>query len=69
MVEVFSTNVAGNDQVNMLVQELLVHFPSSKINFDLEDCDKILRVEGEPVWPEKIIAVLKSNGYRCSILE
>ncbi len=68
MVEVFSTNVEVSAQGDVLVQELLAQFPESKINFDLEDCDKILRVEGEPVWPEKIIAVLEGNGYRCNML-
>jgi hypothetical protein len=40
-----------------------------KINFDLDDCDKILRVEGKNVLPGKIIGLLKANGYQCQALE
>jgi hypothetical protein len=39
------------------------------INFDLEDCDKILRVEGRNIPQEKIAALVTENGYQCSILE
>ena len=69
MVEVFSTNVYDNDQSDTLIQKLLAYFPSSKINFDLEDCDKILRVEGTLVLPLKIAEVLNANGYQCHVLE
>ena len=69
MVEVFSTNVQAFDQSHKLVQALLAHFPKSRINFDLDDCDKILRVEDESVLPVKIVEVLNANGYKCNILE
>lgn len=44
-------------------------FPGFKINFDLNDCDKILRVEGNYILPEKIKALLNTNGYQCAALE
>ncbi len=43
--EVLKTNVQEVDDVNTLIQKLFEHFPNSKINFYLEDFDKILRVE------------------------
>jgi hypothetical protein len=69
MVEVFKTNVREPDQSKKLVQKLLEHLPQSRINFDLEDCDKILRVEGENIMPQKIIEVVHLNGYQCQVLE
>ena len=69
MVEVFSTNVYDNDQSDTLIQKLLAYFPSSKINFDLEDCDKVLRVEGKDIATHKIIEMLSLDGYQCHILE
>jgi len=69
MVEVFKTNVQELDQSKTLIQKLLEHFPKSKINFDLDDCDKILRAEGSDIQPEKMIEVLNSNGYQCRVLE
>ena len=69
MVEVFKTNVQNETLANQLMEELSIHFPHCKINFDLYDCDNILRVEGNMVNPERIIETLNKNGYLCHILE
>jgi len=69
MIEVFKTNVEQAGDANNIVQMLLQHFPGSRINFDLQDCDKILRVEGKDFCSETIIFLMKENGFRCSILE
>jgi hypothetical protein len=68
IVEVFKTNVTELAPSEILIRQLLDHFPKSRINFDLEDCDKILRVEAKTVIPEKIVEVLNANGYSCEIL-
>ena len=68
MVEVFKTNVADNELSEKLIRKLLVHFPDSLINFDLEDCDRILRVESASIDPVKIINILNVNGYSCEVL-
>ena len=68
IVEVFKTNVAEVELSELLIQQLEDQFPDSLINFDMEDCDKILRVEAFMVAPEKIIQILNSNGYSCEVL-
>nr|WP_294790145.1 hypothetical protein [uncultured Mucilaginibacter sp.] len=68
IVEVFKTNVAEVELSELLIQQLEDQFPDSLINFDMEDCDKILRVEASIVAPEKIIQILNSNGYSCEVL-
>ncbi|MDB5030862.1 hypothetical protein [Mucilaginibacter sp.] len=68
VVEVFKTNVAEVRLSELLIQQLLNHFPDSRVNFDMEDCDKILRIEAEAIIPEKIIEVLNANGYSCEVL-
>lgn len=68
MIEVFKTNVQEPDESAMLVQKLLECFPEGKINFDLDDCDKILRVEAAFISKVKIMLLLNSHGYRCEIL-
>lgn len=68
VVEVFRTNVQEDVESSLLVQHLLIHFPESKINFDLDDCDKILRVESANVCIEKIISLLKDKGFCCEVL-
>lgn len=69
MIEVFKTNVETASDANSIVQMLIQHFPGSRINFDLQDCDKILRVEGNNFCTETIIIFMKENGFHCSILE
>ena len=68
-VEVFKTNVQAEDLAQELTVRLLAHFPEHKINFDLQDCDKILRVEGTAISREKIIDLITSEGYQCHVLE
>ncbi len=72
IVEVFKTNVQEIEETEMLIQKLLEHFPQSRINFDLEDCDRILRVEEKnipvTICTKKIISVLQSSGYNCEVL-
>ncbi len=69
MIEVFKTNVHKATEARHLVTLLLNHFPGSKINFDLEDCDKVLRVEGIHFVTEKVMNLLKESGFQCAILE
>lgn len=69
MVEVFKTNVNNKWSANWLVEKLQQHFPDHKINFDLDDCDKILRVEGIYLLAEKIKMLLNENGFMCEALE
>lgn len=45
MVEIFRTNVRGVSKANSIIEELFEQFPSYHFNFDLSDCDRILRVE------------------------
>lgn len=68
MVEVFQTNVEKIKHSKMLAKQLLCSFPKSKISFDLNDCDRILRVEGENIQFQQIIQILNLNGFQCQIL-
>ncbi len=69
MIEVFKTNVKNADESAKLIRQLQTHFPSCKINFDLDDCDRILRIEGGAICTTTIITVLQHNHYQCEILE
>ncbi|MFK8046668.1 MAG: hypothetical protein AB8B72_14310 [Crocinitomicaceae bacterium] len=69
MIEVFKTNVKSDKQSLTLLSKFQKYFPELKINFDLDDCDKILRVEGQSVPFTKIINSLFAEGYFCEILE
>ena len=69
MIEVFKTNVQIGQQADTLLIELHQHFPDAKINFDLDDCDKILRIEGLNFLAERVMGLLQENGFKCRILE
>lgn len=68
MVEVFRTNVEGEVASKNIIDQLLLRFPGNEINFDLDDCDRILRIEGENISPDSVIQLVTGNGYKCDIL-
>lgn len=69
IVEVFKTNVREPAESQRLIGQLLAHLPGRRINFDLSDCDRILRVEGESVCPETVARILHTAGFHCEVLE
>ena len=69
MFEVFKTNVQKNEQAEELLTLLHQTFPGNKINFDLDDCDKVLRIEGKIFTCTNIISVLQQQGFSCNLLE
>jgi hypothetical protein len=69
MVEIFKTNVQEFSEAQKLVALLRRHFPDSKINFDLDDCDKVLRVEGSNLRIEKVMTLVMEKGFLCAVLD
>lgn len=69
MVEVFKTNVADVDQAGELLLQLKQLLPEHKINFDLEDCDKVLRIECTQVISKPIISFVRQQGFVCEPLD
>lgn len=68
-VEIFKTNVADRVQAAGLLSLLAEQFPMLRINFDLSDCDRILRVEGQEIANDLIIDLVTMRGYYCRLLE
>jgi len=68
MIEVFKTNVEKAEQSRLLIGQMITYMPNGKINFDLEDCDKILRVEAESISHKTIIELLNKNGFKAEVL-
>jgi len=70
MIEVFKTNVNEEAQAKRLLRQIHITFQDYQANFDLEDCDRILRVKslsGE-VDPYFIIGILRKSGWNAEIL-
>jgi hypothetical protein len=69
MVEVFKTTVQELSAAKAIMQRLSELMPHHCINFDLEDCDRILRVEGENIDLDQIILTLTEHGFCCVVLD
>ena len=69
IIEVFKTSVLKTEDTHMLVTLLKSHFPNCRINFDLNDCDKVMRVEGKYFEPGKIALLLQDYGFICEVLD
>ena len=68
-IGVFKTNVQYRRQVRQLQPVLNSTAKVLKWNFDLGDCDKILRVESRVNIAGDIIDMLLNNGFNCEELE
>lgn len=68
-VEVFKTNVKQKLQSRELLKALADCHPNGSIHFDLEDCDKILRVEAAEINPLMIVQLMNTKGYLCEVLQ
>ena len=69
MVEIFKTNITEDDHAAAIISMLQHHLPACVVNFDLEDCDNILRVKGENFCNNQIIELLRQFGFTCSVLD
>ncbi len=71
MVEVFKTDVDSSVTARQLITAIVQELDGCRANFDLEDCDRILRVcrEAGPVDAETVIALLHRYGYAAQVLE
>ena len=70
MVEVFKTNVTKGKTAQGLISQLITVLPSCRMTFDLEDCDRIFRVESRAntIDIELIKFYFKKNGFVCEVL-
>ncbi len=68
VVEVFKTSVKRKEDAARITRLLNEYFPHHAINFDLEDCDKILRVEGMDLNHTFIKNAVGQLGFSCEIL-
>ena len=68
-VLVFKTNIEDTKQVKYLLPYLKALDGIVKWNVDLNDCDKILRVETEYLQPFAVVNILANAGYYCAELQ
>jgi hypothetical protein len=69
LVIVFKTSVNKQSDICGLITPLNEITENGKWNFDLEDCDKILRFECKRNISNAIIQILNNKGFICNELE
>lgn len=68
MVAIFKTDVFDHRTAQLIVRHLQQRYPAFTINFDLEDCDRILRVEGLEIPSSMITRAMSILGFFCEEL-
>lgn len=69
MIYVFKTSVKSKTQAKGLKPHIDKILPIAKWNFDLDDCDKILRIDIEENIVLKITDLLHTHNHCCEELE
>ena len=68
MIFVFRTNLSDISEIKQLQPVLDKSLPNAKWNFDLEDCDKILRIDSQMPITATAMKVLQDHGDECEEL-
>jgi hypothetical protein len=69
MIYIFKTTVKTKNQVKKLKPYINKILQNKKWNFDIGDCDKILRIDSEENIILPIINLLKIHNFYCEELE
>jgi len=69
MIMVFKTDVSSGTKARKLKPHLDETLAHARWNFDLSDCDKILRVDSPEDISTLVIDLLNSHGFACAELE
>lgn len=68
MIEIFKTSVKRKSDSHKIVQDLKNIIPEARINFDLEDCDNILRIEANHFDIKSVQSLLQKYGHESEVL-
>lgn len=69
MIYVFKTSVKNKNQVKKLKPGITRILPNEKWSFDLEDCDRILRIDSEENIVLRITDLLTIHKFYCEELK
>jgi len=66
---IFKTSVDTPIQAGRLKPLLNAMPPITECSFDLEDCDRILRIVTKDLQPQVICQLLETQGFNCEPME
>jgi hypothetical protein len=67
-IEVYKTDVKTKEEASHIAALLQFVISDCIINFDLEDCDRILRIETSRDVTEMVYGVFNKQGFFCQKL-
>jgi hypothetical protein len=69
VIYVFKTSVFTENEIQS-IKPHLDELPQTQWNFNLEDCDKILRIDSlSEISGEVVIKILQDKGFDCEVLQ
>ena len=70
-IEIYKTNVKNKTAAKKILAEIVSKQPHYCCNFDLDDCDKVLRIENASgrIDNDLIFEILENNNHEGAILE
>jgi len=70
MIEIFKTNIGDAEQARLVAREIRERFSHYSVNFDLDDCDRIMRVKCdlEHIDTANISTILAKLGINAEVL-
>lgn len=70
VVEIFTTNVTNESLSRYVVVQLNNFIPGARVNFDLDDCDKILRIESvTSINTSAVMSIVEGMGIEINLLD
>ena len=69
MIHVFKTSVSTEAEILKIKQALDELLLPGKWNFDLDDCDNILRVDSDTAHASLIIRLMQEKHFECEELQ
>ncbi|MCP9753343.1 hypothetical protein [Ferruginibacter sp. HRS2-29] len=69
-IEIFRTDVYDRAEADMIVERLHAAFTAYLANFDLHDCDRILRIESRSgeIAAAPVIKMMEEMGYEATLI-
>lgn len=69
MVEVFKTNIPDRAAARRVTAALRRMHGYTLVSCDLEDCDRVLRIEAECVDADAVMDVLRGLDIGCAVMD
>jgi hypothetical protein len=69
MIEVYKTNVSDAETACIIINQIRAKIKGVKANFDLSDCDHVLRVEHIEFDVKLISQIVSEMGFSASPFE